>query len=336
MRKLTPWFFAALAAVALAAGPAQALERYRFASGPAGGSWNSAVGAAAQFLNSKIGAKYYFDALTTQGSVENVRRVVSGQAHTSWAHVVQLHEQWTGTGSYKRDGVKQNFRIIGNVVVQAQNIAVLKSSPIQSFDDMKGKRVNLLARGSGSYVICHNILKALGLLDKIEPRYLDFAAAANALGDGQVDVYCSAGTPHSVPAIAQLSVLKPVRFVSMSEAEQKKISAQFPFLTPYTIPPIPKEVVGLDAPTRTISYDVWWIAGEKISDSAIYEMLKVIADKKNLAQLSQAAGFWRQLSGNFQAVKQLKMWVHPAAARYWREQGAQVPAEIVKGFSPKN
>lgn len=336
MRKLSYWLFAALAAIALTAIQARAAEQYRFASGPAGGSWNSAVGAAAQFLNTKIGGQYKFNALTTQGSVENVRRIVSGQAETGWAHVVQLHEQWNGTGNYQRDGAKRNFRIIGNVVVQAQNIAVLKNSPIQSFDDMKGKRVNLLVRGSGSYVICHSIFQALGLLDKIQPRYMDFAASANALGDGQVDVYCAAGTPHSTPAIAQLSVLKAVRFVSMTEAEQKKIAEQFPFLTPYTIPPIPKEVAGLDAPTRTISYDVWWIANEKISDGAIYAMLKAIADKKNLEQLSQAAGFWRQLSGNFEAVKQLKMYVHPAAARYWRERGAAVPDEIVRGFTGTN
>ena len=331
MRKILALALALGLAALFAAAPADAApERYRWASGPAGGGWNPAVGAATQFLNTKLGDKYNFTAMTSQGSIENIRRIGTNQIQIAWAHVVQMWEQWHGKGQFEKDGAKQTFRVVANIYAQAQNIVVLKDSPIKTYADMAGKRVNLLTRGSGSFIVCRDIFTSLGLIDKIQPRYLNFESGMNALGDGQLDVFCGAGTPNYTPAIAQLSVLKPLRFVSMTEADQKMISGKFPFYLPFTIPPIPDEVKGVDTPTRTIKYDVWWIVNSKVSDRAVYEMVKTI--NENLQQLSQAAVFWKYMNGDFQALKAHKMLAHPAAARYWKEKGVKVPDEVVKGF----
>ena len=103
------------------------------------------------------------------------------------------------------------------------------------------------------------------------------------------------------------------------------------FYVPITIP-VQKEVRGMKEPARSIAYDVWWIAHKQMSNDAVYNMLKVIAAPENLKQLTKTARYWRDLSGNFNALKVHKIWVHPAAARYWKERGVKVPAEVVKGF----
>ena len=72
---------------------------------------------------------------------------------------------------------------------QTQLIVVLADSPIKTFSDMK--EVNLLNKGSGSNVNCNNIMKGAGLMDPIKVRNLGFSASARALGDRQIDVYCS-------------------------------------------------------------------------------------------------------------------------------------------------
>jgi uncharacterized protein len=321
-----------IAAAALAlTGGAQAQETLRMGGGPSGGAWHPAWSAATQQLTKLIGSKYNFQYSPSQGSVENVRRVRLGEMHSGWGHIPQIYEAWTGTGAFAKDGPSQDFRVIANVQQQMQIIAVLADSPIKGYQDMKGKVVNLLAKGSGSSVNCVNIFTALGLMDQIDQRYLGFAAAGRALADRQIEVYCSAGVPYTIPALTEISLRRPVRYISMSPQEQKTVVDKFRFYAPTTIPP-QSEVKGVDAPSLTIGYDVWWIVSKQVSDQAAYDMLKAIADPENLKALSDTVSSWKNLSGNFDALTGNKIFVHPGAAKYWNERGEKVPAEIVKGF----
>jgi len=88
----------------------------------------------------------------------------------------------------------------------------------------------------------------------------------------------------------------------------------------------------MDKPAVAIGYDVWWIVSKKMSDQAVYDILKVIADPKNLKTLASTSGYWKSLTGKFDSLKEHKIYVHPAAAKYWTEQGVKVPDEIVKGY----
>jgi TRAP transporter TAXI family solute receptor len=319
------------ASTALMAGWASAEPTYRFGGGPSGGAWHPATSAGTQLLNQELKGKYNFLYTPSGGSVANVRSVGLGNYATAWGHIGQIYESWNGSGQFKPDGVNHNFRIVARVRAQSQIFAVLADNPIKSFSDMNGKVVNMLSRGSGSSVNCVNVFTALGLMDKVEARYLGFAASARALGDRQIDVFCSAGVPFVIPALTQLSVSKPVRYVSLTEEEQKKVTSAFRFYSPITIPP-QKDVKGVDQPARSISYDVWWMAHKQMTDEAVYDMLKVIASPENLAKLTKAAAYWKDLSGQFDALVEHKILVHPSAARYWKERGVNVPMSIVKGY----
>lgn len=322
----------AIAGGVIAVAGAADAQTYRFGGGPSGGGWHPAVSAGTQLINKNIkGKPYKFQYSPSNGSVDNVRRVGLGDFASAWGHVVQAYQSWYGVGLFKKDGANRNFRIIANVRAQTQIIAVLARSPIKTFSDMKGKVVNLLAKGTGSNVNCQNIFKGLGLMDSIKPRYLGFAAAGRALGDRQVDVFCSAGAPFKIPALTELSLRKPVRYISMSEAEQKKLTTKYKFYAPKTIP-VQKDVKGMTEPARSFAYDVFWLVHKKVSDDAVYNMVKIAADPANLKKLAATAGYWKTLSGNFGSLKTHKMYVHPAAARYWKERGVNVPSEIVKGY----
>ena len=317
-------------AIALASA-ASAADTSRFSGGPAGGAWHPSVSAGTQLLNDKLGSKYNFEYKPSNGSVENVRRIAFGDADTAWGHVVQIYQAWNGTGAFSKDGKAQDFRIIGNVRQQTQIIAVLADSPIKTFADMKGKKVNLLNKGSGSNVNCTNVFKGLGLIDDIDARFLGFSDSARALGDRQIDVYCSAGTPFTIPALTELSINKPVRYITMSDEEQTKVVSTNPFYARVTIPE-QKEVNGMKGPAKTIGYDVFWMVNKSISDEAVYDILSVVAEPANMKQLAATAAYWKTLTGNFDSLEPLGISVHPAAAKYWREHGATVPDAVVKGY----
>ena len=322
---------AAAAGVVILAASAQAAEQYRIGGGPAGGGWHPSVSAGAQLLNDEIGGKFKFNYSPSNGSVDNVRRVGYGKFDTAWGHVGQVFQAWNGVGLFKEDGKLRDFRIVANVRKQTQIIAVLADSPIKSFSDMRGKVVNLLNKGSGSNVNCRNIMAGAGILKDIKVRNLGFSDSARALGDRQIDVFCSAGAPFTIPALTQLSITKPVRYISLSDKEQADIIKSNPFYAAATIPVQP-DVKGMKAPAKSIGYDVYWLAYKTMSDAAIAAMLKVVADPANLKKLVAVAGYWKTLNGDFSNLKALGIPVHPAAAKYWKTRGFKVPDETVKAF----
>ena len=319
------------ASVLVMAGAASAMDVYRMGGGPSGGAWHPAWSAATQLLNEKLGNTYRFQYTPTAGSVGNARRVRSQELASGWSHMPQVYESWTGTGTFKKDGPNHDFRVVGNVREQTQIVAVLADSPIHSFSDMKGKVVSLLSKGSGSSANCVNMFKALGLYDKISRRWMNFSASARALGDRQIDVFCSAGVPYQIPALTQLSISHPVRYISLTPDEQKKLTTTYKFYTPVTIP-VQKDVKGMDKPALTIGYNVWWIVSKKMSEQAVTDMLTTIYNPKNLKTLSSTASYWKSLSGNFDQLVPYKIDVDPAAAKFWDAHGFKVPPSIVKGY----
>jgi len=328
--KFVTTLIAAASVVALASA-AQAQESYRIGGGPAGGGWHPSVSAGAQLLNEEVGDKFKFNYSPSNGSVDNVRRVGYGKFDTAWGHVGQVYQAWNGVGLFKDDGKLQDFRIIANVRKQTQIVAVLADSPIKSYSDMKGKKVNLLNKGSGSNVNCRNIMIGAGIIDNIDVRNLGFSDSARALGDRQIDVYCSAGAPFTIPALTQLSITKPVRYISLSDEEQANVIKTNPFYAAVTIPVQP-DVKGMDAPAKSIAYDVYWLAYKTMSDEAISAMLETAADPENLKKLVAVAGYWKTLNGDFTNLESLGIPVHPAAAAYWKGRGFDVADKTVKAF----
>ena len=92
------------------------------------------------------------------------------------------------------------------------------------------------------------------------------------------------------------------------------------------------DVKGMTAPAKSIAYDVYWLAYKKVSDNAIGDLLKVVADPRNLKKLAATAAYWKTLNGDFTNLKAVNIPVHPAAAKYWEGRGFKVPGEIVKGY----
>tara|TARA_R110002110_G_scaffold376568_2_gene586536 strand:- start:45044 stop:46033 length:990 start_codon:yes stop_codon:yes gene_type:complete len=328
--KLVTTLIAAASVVALTSA-VQAQEQYRIGGGPAGGGWHPSVSAGAQLLNAELGDKYKFNYSPSNGSVDNVRRTGYGKFDTAWGHVGQIFQAWNGEGLFKEDGKLQDFRIIANVRKQSQIIAVLADSPIKSYSDMKGKIVNLLNKGSGSNVNCRNIMDGAGILGDIETKNLGFSDSARALGDRQIDVFCSAGAPFLIPALTQLSITKPVRYISLSAEEQAAVIKTNPFYAAVTIP-VQADVKGMTEPARSIAYDVYWMAYKTMSDDAITAMLETTADPENLKKLAAVAGYWKTLNGNFENLKSLGIPLHPAAAKYWASRGADVAGVPVAAF----
>ena len=138
----------AVGVVGIGTGEAQQKKNYSFVSSNPGGTWYNMVGGAIGLYNKEIpGVNFSVEA--TGGSVENIRRVGTGEADFGLGYLSHMHDAWNGIGNYKGRPTK-DIRSLCEVTVSAHYFVTLKSKNIKSLQDLAGKKVAIGAPGSGT------------------------------------------------------------------------------------------------------------------------------------------------------------------------------------------
>lgn len=314
--------------MAVQRGTAAEVQRYVMGSGPMGGPWKIAVGAGVQMINEQMKDKYFLTAAASGGSVENMRRMASGEYQTAWAHIHNMFDAWNGVGLFQGQKPLKNLRVLEKITDQSVCVVVLSKSPIRSYMDLVGKRVSAGPAGSGNVIIAEDIFKALGLTDKIKLSHLSFANAAQALKDGQLDVSMSGGGPYVLPAITEIARSVSIRIVEPSPEEIKKIEAAVPYLPLGAIPPNKAPGENADKERKAFFYSTYWTALASMTDEAVYDFLKLTQDPINKELLGKIMSFWTSAGPDFGPVAKGGIPLHPGAAKFWLEKGVKVPPNI--------
>ncbi|MFQ5895531.1 MAG: TAXI family TRAP transporter solute-binding subunit [Nitrospinota bacterium] len=246
---------AVIVGLALLAGPAAAQKRYKHATGPAGGNWFISMGGAVKVLNeANLGIR--FDGVATRGSGENARLIGGTKdMHFGLSHISTLYNAWHGKGKAFKGKPARETLVLGKMLDQGQIFVTRQDTDIHKISDLVGKKVNLGPVGSGTELNSRNLLTALGLFDKVKRNYLNFAAFGRALANRQLDAVISASSPCTITAVTQASQRRPVRFLSLTQAEYEKIAAKFPFYGIQTCTrdkdPHLRDVKGFKGPVRS-------------------------------------------------------------------------------------
>jgi len=306
------------------------VQKYVFGSGPMGGPWRIGVGAGVQILNEQLKDKYSFTAAASGGSVENMRRMIAGEYHTTWVHVNNMWDAWNGIGLFEGQKPFKDVRVLEYLVDQAVNVTTLAKLPIRNFMDMAGKKVNIGPAGSGGVPIAKAMFKALGLTDRVKIVNISFQAGAQALKDGQIDVSMIPGGPYISPAIAEISHSVMVRIVEPTPEEAKKIESEVSYLYLGTIPPNKSAGENSDKEKRAMFWSLYWIALASMPDEVVYDVLKVTQDPKIKEVLGKVVNYWITCGPNFSSLVKMGIPLHPGAVKYWKEHGVKLPPELVK------
>ncbi len=314
------------------AGIASAAEvkNYVFGSGPMGGPWRIGVGAGVQILNEELKDRYSFTAAASGGSIENVRRMMGGEYHTSWVHVNNMYDAWNGVGLFDGQKPFKEIRVLAYLIDQAINIATLAKLPIKNLSDLAGKKVNIGPAGSGGIPIAKAIFKALGIADKVKIVNVSFEAGAQALKDGQIDVSMIPGGPYVSPAIVEISRSERIRIVEPTPEEAKKVESEVSYLYLSAIPPNRSVGEGADKEKKALFWSLYWIAVASMPDEVVYDILKVTQEPKNKEVLGKVLSYWVTTGPNFSSLVKMGIPLHPGAVKYWKDKGVKLPAGLIK------
>ena len=306
------------------------VQRYVMGSGPMGGPWKIGVGAGVQLINEQLKDRYFVTAAASGGSVENMRRMASGEYHTAWAHIHNMFDAWNGVGLFEKQKPFKNMRVLEKITDQAVCVVVSSKSPIRNYMDLAGKRVSAGPAGSGGVIIAEDIFKALGLTNKIKMTYLSFEAGAQALKDGQIDVSMSGGGPYVLPSITEIARSISIRIVEPSPEEIKKIDAAVPYLALGAIPPNKAPGENAEKERKAFFYTTYWIALAGMTKEAAYDFLKLTQDPANKELLGKIMSFWTTAGPDFGPIAKSGIPLHEGAVKFWLEKGVKLPPGIGK------
>jgi TRAP transporter TAXI family solute receptor len=260
-------------------------------------------------------------AQATQGSLENIRLVNSGQLESGFAQADLAGWAYSGSELFGTEGPMPELRAIGSLFPEALHIVVRADSDIRTIADLKGKRVALGSLGSGTVANARVLLDAAGFKEgDIDRKYVRPVQAAEEIKAGTLDAFFLAGGA-PVPVIRELATTTSIRLVPIDGAVAEALERRFGF---YRITEIPADAYpGIAAATPSVGFQALWIVSAKADPDLVYEITKSLwneATKRLLAGIDPL-GKTVRLSD---ALTGLSLPLHPGAERFYREAGMAV------------
>jgi hypothetical protein len=306
----------AAAALALAAGAAQAQQFFRIGTGGTAGTYFPVGGMVANTVSQP--GKISATAQASAGSVANVNAVASGQLESGFSQADVATWAHSGTGVWEGRPAVTGLRLIANLYPESVHIVARKGAGIRTVADLKGKRVALDEPGSGTLINARAILAAYGLKDAdLKPEYIKPNQAGDKLKDGSLDAFFfTGGWPAG--AISELaSAGAGIELVAIEGPQADTIRRASSFFAPDTIPADTYKGVGA---VRTLAVGAQWVTSDKVDANLVYEIVKSLFS--DAGQRAMGAG---HAKGKFitkeNAVQGAGIPFHPGAARYYREVG---------------
>ena len=320
---------AAASAAALLAVPALAQDRSEwpdsFTVGTAsqGGTYFAYGSGWANLVADKMGEGITGGAEVTGGPVQNLALVHTGDLAFGMTTMGPARQALDGESPLAPGMALDNVCAMFPMYETPFSITTLEGSGIASIEDIPaGAKIGFGPAGSTSDTYFPAMLETLGV--EFDRRTGSWTDLGGQLQDGLIDVIAfAAGIP--VPAVSQLEAQTGINIVDFTEAEQQTVMDAFP-VSAFEIPADTYNT--LEAPARAVSMWNFAIANCDLPESFVYEATKaVMANHDEMMNIHKAA----RTTIPENADKNSFIPWHPGAARWFEENGVDIPDELIKG-----
>jgi TRAP transporter TAXI family solute receptor len=262
-------------------------------------------------------------ARASQGSVENVRMLGNGDLESAFVQADVASWAFHGTGPYARKPIA-DLRAIAALFPEYAHLVVRRDGPIRNFRDLKGKRVALGEKESGTLADVRLLLEATGLKERdLNPEYPGLGDATAGLRDGTLDAFFMVGgTP--LPAIADLAASVPIRLIPIPADVVKTMVGRNPLAVAATLPA--GEYPGIDDATPTVAVNAIWVVTADAADQLVYAIAKSLWDEATQRVIAMRQPMPNRMT-LAHALDGVDIPLHPGAERFYGEAGltAQTP-----------
>ena len=256
---------------------------------------------------------------TTGGSVANINGIKAGDLDMGVAQSDWQYHAYNGTAPDQfPDGAFEELRAVFSVHPEPFTVVARADSGIKTFDDLKGKRVNVGNPGSGQRGTMEVVMKAMGwTMDDFKlASELKSAEQAQALCDNKIDAMIfTVGHPSGSIKEATTScesIIVPV--------EGPVIQALVDENDYYAATSIPGGMyTGTDADTPTFGVGATFVSSTATDEEIIYQIVKAVFE--NFKRFKKLHPAFANLDPTLMITNNLSAPLHDGAVRYYKEQG---------------
>ncbi|MET4000400.1 TAXI family TRAP transporter solute-binding subunit [Marinobacterium sp. MBR-109] len=276
-----------------------------------GAGWANMVGEA---LGISAGAE------VTGGPVQNATLVQMGEHAFGMVTTGPLVAALQGKSALAPGMSHEDVRAVFPMYQTTLQIIALKSSGIDSVDDLDGKTVGVGPAGGTADMYHPELFKKLGL--SVKTRNGGAADQAGQLQDGLIDAFAfAAGVP--ISAFNQLEAQADVNIFSYSPKNIEKIAADYPELSAGTIPA--SVYSSLDEDVSALSLWNFAITHKDMPESLVYGVTKTVMENND--RMLQIHGAAKETLPENYKYNTIVPW-HTGAVRWFEENGYEIPANM--------
>ncbi|HYC05178.1 MAG TPA: TAXI family TRAP transporter solute-binding subunit [Azospirillaceae bacterium] len=260
-------------------------------------------------------------AQATSGAVENVEGIRDRRFESGMVQADIAYASWRGEGAFKAEQPFAELRAIANLYTETIHLVVRADGPIQTVADLKGKRVAVGEKGSGTLVSARVLLQAYGLTEKrIEAEFLNPGTASDRLVEGALDAFFIVGG-YPLPAVADLAARLPIRLVPLADERADRAESRLPFFTESLVE---AGIYNGVPETRSLGVGAQWLVHDAVPDAIVYGVAKALWHPATLRLLHEGHPRGAAIRPE-KALDGLAVPLHSGAERYYREAGYQIP-----------
>ena len=315
-------FSLAAAVLALSAplAPVQAQQKFMtIGTGGVTGVYYAAGGAICRLVN-KDRAKHGFrcSVESTGGSVVNINTIKAGELDFGVSQSDVQYNAFNGTKQFEKDGKHTDLRAVFSIHPEPFTVLSRKEANITKFDDLKGKRFNVGNPGSGTRAAMDEYLASSG------GKISDFGLAAElkadehgaALCDNKIDGFFY-GVGHPSANIQDPITTCGAKLVPMTGPAVDKLVKANSYYAKVNIPG--GLYAGHPNPTPTYGVLASFVTSAKVSDVAVYELVKAVFE--NFDEFKKLHPAFAGLDPKNMIKDGLSAPLHPGAVKYYKEKG---------------
>jgi TRAP transporter TAXI family solute receptor len=318
--------------VMASAASAQAPQFFRIGTGSAGGTYYPIGGIIANAISCPPGARCNEAGATdgvpglvavaqaTQGSVQNVNLIQAGNAESGFVQSDVTHWSYTATGLFEGRPKLDRLRFIAHLFPEHIHAVVRKDSPIQRFEDLRGKRIAIGLQASGARIGSELILAAYGLQANRDftPEYLNQAQGTERMQDRGLDATMTV-VGYPAAAFSEFCARTGCRILPVLPEAASRVIERAPFYAPGVIPRTAYE--GLEADTPTLTVGALWLVRDSVPDDLVYGITRALWSDVTRGLLDRGHAKGREIVRERALLGRGVVPFHPGAEKFYREAG---------------
>ena len=255
---------------------------------------------------------------STGGSVYNLNTIRAGELDMGVAQSDWQYHAYNGTAKFEEAGANKDLRAVFSVHPEPFTVVARADAGIKTFDDLKGKRVNVGNPGSGQRGTMEVVMAAKGwtMDDFSLASELKSAEQAQALCDNKIDAMVFT-VGHPSGSIKEATTTCESVLVSVSGPEVDKLVEDNAYYRKATIPG--GMYRGTDSDTATFGVGATFVSSTNTPAETVYEVVKAVFS--NFDDFKKLHPAFANLKKEEMAKDGLSAPLHDGAAKYYSEAG---------------